>query len=290
MEIYTGEAATAEFNQYIRNLKADHNGWCALMIEWHAKQTPPWLEPNADTAIMGPLSTFTLDEKQPSALLLLPEGTFLLLMPRPHYATYMLVVEFIDNFLRDAKLPENTAIFKPYDLSVEWAAFFTECSKLNTNIAIPTTASHPNLMAEFEKTLSTLGENDDRSSRRQELRLLFVEDDLATRQILKHLSGAGDIDITCAENGHEAIRCYAARPPHLVFLDINLPDITGLELLDLLYRNDPLVYPIMLTSHSTKDQVTFALQRRVKGYIIKPFNKQNILDCIERYRKETHHA
>lgn len=291
MDTYTGEAATAEFSQHIRSLKANHDGWCALMVEWHSKETPPWLAADGESKILSPIATFTMDEKRTPVLLMLPEGTLLLFMENPHYSTYVLLVEFFDDLLRKLNLPAGAAVFKPYDLSLEWSPFFTECSKLNAAIEVPTTISNPNLIAEFEKTLAqSLAENDDRHLKKQEIRLLFVEDDLATRQLLKHLTGAGDITITCAENGHEAIKAYAAAPPHIIFLDINLPDITGLALLDILYRNDPMVYPIMLTSHSSQDQVTFALKRRVKGYIIKPFNKQNILNCIERYRKETHHG
>lgn len=290
MEVYTGEAATAEFNQHIRTLKANHLDWCALTVEWHAKDTPPWLGQQAQAQFINPLSTLAIEETHTPVLLLLPEGTLLLLMYRPHYSTYVLLIDFFDEWIRKANFPPGTAVFKPYDLTLEWAPFFTECSKLNSNISIPTTSSNPNLIAELESALAkSLGEKDDRHLKNRDLRLLFVEDDLATRQLLKHLTGAGNITINCAENGQEAIRLYAESPPHIIFLDINLPDITGLALLDLLFRNDPLVYPIMLTSHSTQDQVTYAMQRRVKGYIIKPFNKQNILNCIERYRKETHH-
>src|SRR5262249_42504505 len=73
-------------------------------------------------------------------------------------------------------------------------------------------------------------------------RILVVDDSSMMRALYKHLlARVPNCDVFYASNGEEALAAVLERKPHLVFLDINMPRMDGLELLAELRRNDLLV-------------------------------------------------
>src|SRR2546421_12503858 len=101
---------------------------------------------------------------------------------------------------------------------------------------------------------------------------LIVDDEpLARRRIHKLVSQDSDIEIVgdCA-NGHEAIAAIHQQKPQLVFLDVQMPEITGFDVLEAL-EVDPMPLVIFVTAH---DQYALrALEVHAFDYLLKPFDK-----------------
>lgn len=114
--------------------------------------------------------------------------------------------------------------------------------------------------------------------------VLLVEDDRATRRLIS-ASLREYCDISEAKNSAEGIAVYNAEQPDIVFLDIELPDNNGYELLEWILRNDPGAYVVMLSGHSHTANVIKAMEDGAKGFVSKPFDVDRMLHFIERCPK-----
>lgn len=117
-------------------------------------------------------------------------------------------------------------------------------------------------------------------------RILYVEDnpqnmDLVCR-ILKHVGG---YDVIGAIDGISGVDMAAQEHPDLIIMDINLPDISGLEATKRLKASpDTKSIPILaFTANITEnDRTTFA-NAGCDGYMSKPASAQILLDVISQY-------
>lgn len=91
------------------------------------------------------------------------------------------------------------------------------------------------------------------------------------------LSGKG-FDVSEAANGEEALKMARETPPDLIVLDIETPGIDGVDGC----RNvrDCAPVPIIIMSAPTADNELHAYEAGADGYFAKPFELQELLDCI----------
>ena len=115
------------------------------------------------------------------------------------------------------------------------------------------------------------------------LDLLFVDDQRFVRQTVTALLTDRNLNLHFADNAADAVKAYIACPPHLVFLDIDMPDVSGFDLLKIISRNDAQAHPIMLTGTTTVEHVKFAKELGAKGYVAKPFSRDKLIGAVERY-------
>ena len=117
--------------------------------------------------------------------------------------------------------------------------------------------------------------------------ILIVEDQDFSRRLLAETLR----QYVCyvAENAKQAVALYAEHVPCIVFLDIELPDVSGHEVAALIKKYDPQSFIVMVTANSHEKDVRMAQENNVQGYIVKPFNNQKIMDAIQKYR-ELHHV
>lgn len=116
------------------------------------------------------------------------------------------------------------------------------------------------------------------------IHLLFVEDHHFVHQTVSLLLNEPHYRLRFARTAHEAIQMYFEKPPHIVFIDIGLPDLSGLEVMRLITQYDPQAYAVVLTGSSEMAHITAAREFHAKNYIKKPFNRQQLVACIQRYR------
>lgn len=103
--------------------------------------------------------------------------------------------------------------------------------------------------------------------------ILIVEDNLALAQCLCiELETEGFIAETTPEGALALNRLRQPEPIDLVLLDWDLPDFSGLELLQLLRKNNYLLPVMMLTAHDGVDHKVLALQSGADDYLAKPFS------------------
>jgi two-component system chemotaxis response regulator CheY len=74
----------------------------------------------------------------------------------------------------------------------------------------------------------------------------------------------------------------------LVYLDIELPNISGLEVLKQIRQAKPDIMVVMVSGESSQENVSIAIKTGANGFIVKPFNSGRILDSLQNYLKKTH--
>ena len=113
------------------------------------------------------------------------------------------------------------------------------------------------------------------------LRALIVDDeDLARHLIREYLQGHADIEIVGeCDNGLDAVRQIGALAPDLVFLDIQMPRLTGLEVLELTGRRAGVIFTTAYDEHAIK-----AFELHAVDYLLKPFSRARFDDALARAR------
>ena len=110
--------------------------------------------------------------------------------------------------------------------------------------------------------------------------LMMIEDDLFSRRLVENVLQK-KYNMTGLSEATYALDKYTNIAPDLLFLDINLPDVTGHELLEKILILDPDAYVVMFSGNSYLDNVTNALSNGASGFISKPFKKEKMRQYIQ---------
>lgn len=124
-----------------------------------------------------------------------------------------------------------------------------------------------------------------RKNNHSNTKILLVEDDAFSRRLVKNLLQK-EYDVIEAESGKDALTKYITYAPNIVFLDINLPDSTGMQVLEQLITIDKKSYIVMLSGNSFKDNILLSVKKGAKGFVAKPFPREKLFHYIEKYQTE----
>jgi len=117
---------------------------------------------------------------------------------------------------------------------------------------------------------------------REKVRVLVVEDQLFSRKILTELLQK-DFLVDAAASAKEAMRLYMENAPDIALLDIELTDDSGHTLARFIKAIDPDAFIVMVTGNNSVEDVALAKSNGVNGFIVKPYNKSKIFECIDKY-------
>lgn len=115
------------------------------------------------------------------------------------------------------------------------------------------------------------------------MKVLIVEDHPIVRSGLRKLlaAEAGE-EIQEAANGQEALAIFKAWRPAVTVLDLNLPGLGGLGVIERLKAVDPEARILVLSMHDDPMHVTRALQAGASGYVTKNAQPGEIIDAVRR--------
>ena len=85
-----------------------------------------------------------------------------------------------------------------------------------------------------------------------------------------------------AADGEEALELIAKNEYDLIILDIKMPGISGLQVLEIVQQNSPGTVCILLTAHATIDSAIRALRQGAFDYVLKPAQPKTIIEVVER--------
>jgi CheY-like chemotaxis protein/CHASE3 domain sensor protein len=111
--------------------------------------------------------------------------------------------------------------------------------------------------------------------------ILVIEDDERFAQILSDLAGEMDFDCHLAHNAADGLAYAVHSLPSAIVLDVNLPDFSGLGVLDQLKRN-PATRHIPVHVVSVADYSQEALGRGAVGYALKPVKRDELVHALQR--------
>jgi len=108
--------------------------------------------------------------------------------------------------------------------------------------------------------------------------IIVIDDDKSVREIVARVLRDEGYEVVTAGNGREALERTARRSFDLVFLDIKMPGLHGLDVLTLLTAGRPHTPVVILTGQVDSDTEEEALQRGAFAYLTKPCRVNEIAD------------
>jgi len=121
----------------------------------------------------------------------------------------------------------------------------------------------------------------------QRIRILLVDDHAVVRLGLRALlESEQDMDVVGeAGNAQEAVRFASQLQPHIILLDIRLPDRSGIEVCREIRLRHPQIQVLMLTSYIEEELLTEAIAAGASGYILKQLSTDDLLHAIRTVRQ-----
>jgi DNA-binding response OmpR family regulator len=111
-------------------------------------------------------------------------------------------------------------------------------------------------------------------------RILVVEDDLVTARFVTQILRGHGFDVTQAADPVVALKLAATQPWDLVLTDVEMPGMTGLELLGALRRVAPDLAVIVMTAHASLDYAMGALRNSADEFLQKPVKPDHLLTIV----------
>lgn len=111
----------------------------------------------------------------------------------------------------------------------------------------------------------------------EKYRVLVVEDDPINFQLLNVFLRKTGIQINHAATGGEVMSHIEDEVPDIVLLDVQLPDINGVQLTDMIKSQHPEVPIIIQTASILETQIQEMLDMGCDDYVLKPINREDLL-------------
>ncbi len=112
--------------------------------------------------------------------------------------------------------------------------------------------------------------------------LLIVDDERTTRLSLSEIFALRGAITATAADGQEALDLIARQTFDLIVLDIKMPGVSGLQVLETVQQVAPATIVILLTAHATVDSAIRALRQGAFDYLLKPAQPRTIIEVVER--------
>lgn len=115
------------------------------------------------------------------------------------------------------------------------------------------------------------------------LRLLVVDDAPFIREIVRNVVEKKGIEVVGeGRDGDEAIRLALERNPDVILMDIIMPRKSGIEATKEILRHQPEAKIVAFSTADQESLVTQAMEAGCIGYLVKPFNSDDLLGAIEK--------
>lgn len=116
--------------------------------------------------------------------------------------------------------------------------------------------------------------------------VLVVDDTEFMVKMLQDIFLEAGYEVHTARSGKDALETYEKELPDLVTLDLVMPEMDGIEVLERLRRMDPACKVVMVSAIGLEAKVMDALKLGARNYIIKPFDRDKVLESARRILDE----
>ena len=117
----------------------------------------------------------------------------------------------------------------------------------------------------------------------KKIRVLVIDDAAPMRNSIRFsLQQIGFKDIDTANSGRDALAVMRVKPYDIVITDLNMPHMTGVELVEVMKKEDALsrIPVLVLTAENEKNQVLLLIKAGVSGYVLKPYTLESLKERI----------
>jgi two-component system, OmpR family, alkaline phosphatase synthesis response regulator PhoP len=108
--------------------------------------------------------------------------------------------------------------------------------------------------------------------------ILIIDDEAAVRHTLARILQQAGHDVTTAASGQEGLTLLSRQTPDLVYLDIRMPDMNGLEILKVIHSKLPEMPVVLFTAQPDLSSAVDALRLGAVDYLLKPLKPQTLID------------
>lgn len=117
----------------------------------------------------------------------------------------------------------------------------------------------------------------------RKMRVLVVEDDTFSRQYMTSVVRIGNYEVAEARDGAEGLKMFESFAPDLIFSDISMPVMDGLEMLERIRRRSHDTIVVMTTAFGSAEFTLKALRLRANDYLVKPILPKDIIANLKKY-------
>jgi len=117
---------------------------------------------------------------------------------------------------------------------------------------------------------------------RKGFRILVVDDELVVRDSLKEWLAEDGFSVDMAESGLEALDLLTQQTYQLMLLDIKMPGMDGVEVLQKAKEDFPDLGVVMMTAYATVETAVEAMKIGARDYLMKPFDPESLIPMVER--------
>jgi two-component system LytT family response regulator len=113
----------------------------------------------------------------------------------------------------------------------------------------------------------------------EKIRAVIIDDESPAREIIKHyLTELENIEVIAeCSDGFSGLKTISSMKPDLVFLDIQMPRLTGIELVEVLTEKPEIIFTTAYDQFALK-----AFELNAVDYILKPFAKRRFLEAVKK--------
>jgi two-component system response regulator PilR (NtrC family) len=110
--------------------------------------------------------------------------------------------------------------------------------------------------------------------------IMVVDDELSMREVLEIMLTKEGYQVTCAENGRNAIGLLEKNQYDLMLCDIRLGDISGLDVLQASKKCNPDTVVILISAYASTETAVEAMNAGAYDYVPKPFDKDELMQTV----------
>jgi DNA-binding response OmpR family regulator len=115
-----------------------------------------------------------------------------------------------------------------------------------------------------------------------EERILIIDDSTELRSLLESILPYSGYQTLSASTGEEGIELATKLHPDVILVDLELPDTSGLKVIEELNRRGITIPAIMITGYGSEGTAARALRLGAEGYLVKPFTTEEVLSSVEK--------
>src|SRR5690242_4305334 len=108
--------------------------------------------------------------------------------------------------------------------------------------------------------------------------ILIIDDEASLRQTLARILQRVGFEVTTTANGQEGVSLLSQHVFDLIYLDLRMPDLNGLDVLKVIHAKYPNLPVILFTAQPDLTSAVEALRHGATDYLLKPLKPQAVID------------